>query len=62
MVLPTTGKLSRLSVPVGRRTGGSGKGGEDSFRLSGERVGAVPGQRKLSPRGGLAEAIILMTY
>lgn len=36
-----------------------GQRGEDSFRLSGERVGAVPGQRKPSPRERLVEAVIL---
>lgn len=43
--------------PVGRGMGGSN--GWGGFRLSGERVGAVPGQRKLSPRERLVEAVIL---
>lgn len=42
---------------VGRGIGG--QRGEEGFRLSGERVGAVTGQRKPCPRERLVKAVIL---
>lgn len=55
---PNSGKLSVLSVPSRKRHGG-GQRGEEGFRLSGERVGAVTGQRKPCPRERLVKAVIL---
>lgn len=57
VVLPPLAS-SLFSLSSAERGWGHKESGDD-FRLSGERVSAVPGQRKQSPRERLVKAVIL---